>query len=103
MSLLLSSTDFNLSVGDAGAITEELYELEHLFGLRLCGLGIEEVPPRMFRELVALRVVSFRSNQLTTIPEDVGNLIYLTDMNLMHNRITHLPSQARRVVLWLVC
>lgn len=92
----MCSTDFNLSSGSADAITDELYELEHLFGVRLCGLGIAEVPPRVCEELTSLRVLSLRSNELTALPDALGNLVYLEELSVMHNRLTSLPDTVSR-------
>lgn len=92
---MLCLSDFNLSVGSAAAITEELYTLDRLFGVRLCGLGMEHIPDRVCKELRALRILSVRSNNLTGLPLELGNLAFLEELSIMHNRITTLPSTVR--------
>ena len=61
--------------------------------LRLVGLGLSELPPEIFTNLMNLEVLSLTSNHLQHLPEEVANLSDLTELGLLNNRLQELPRR----------
>ena len=61
-------------------------------------MGITQVPTRICQELTSLRVLSLRSNELTWLPDELGNLVYLEELSVMHNKLAALPGTVRAAV-----
>jgi Leucine-rich repeat (LRR) protein len=61
--------------------------------------------PESIGNLTALKILWLRNNQLTSIPESIGNLIALEHLDLIDNQLTSIPTSIGKLValqiLWL--
>lgn len=58
-------------------------------------MNLEEVPLEIGQDCPLLRNLSLRSNNLTHLPENIGNLELLVDMNLLKNELVTLPHSVQ--------
>jgi Leucine-rich repeat (LRR) protein len=75
-----------------------LYEFEDKFSmklrsLRLVGVQLRELPTDFGNHLMGLEILSLCNNDLIYIPDSVVNLTNLRELNLIYNKITHLPAR----------
>ena len=92
-----SSAHLNLWKQQLGAVPESVWNQADLETLVLADNGLAEVSARI-GGLKKLRMVDLGHNQLTHVPEAVGDLEALTDFLYLHdNRLTDLAAALARL------
>jgi Leucine-rich repeat (LRR) protein len=91
------SAHLNLWKQQLGAVPESVWERTDLVTLVLADNGLIEVSSQIGR-LDKLRMLDLGHNQLTRVPDTVGDLHALTDFLYLHdNRLTDLPPALARL------
>ena len=102
--------DWLQSCGSRHALTGDVdvVELrEHLFGLTVLSLWHNNLTslPESIGNLTGLTALGLSRNNLTSLPESIGNLTGLTALGLWHNNLTGLPESIGKLTgltsLWL--
>jgi Leucine-rich repeat (LRR) protein len=92
-----SSAHLNLWKQQLGTVPESVWERTDLETLVLADTGLAEVSSRI-GGLKKLRMLDLGHNQLTRIPDAIGDLDALTDFLYLHdNRLTDLPPPLARL------
>ena len=92
-----ASTQINLWKKQLGTVPESLWEHENAETLVLADNGLREISPEIAR-LKNLRMLDLGHNQLTSVPEALGDLAALTDFLYLHdNELSTLPSSISRL------
>ena len=71
---------------ETGAITDELYA--SIPGLDLSDKKLKGLPTKIIEKLTGLKRLDLEGNQLTSVPESLGNLGSLKGLNLGGNQLT---------------
>ncbi len=69
----------------------QLWSYGRLFSLKINNLSLTNVPENI-GDLVTLIELDLSSNELDSIPESIGDLIQLSILNLNNNQLTSLPE-----------
>src|SRR3954463_13087142 len=92
-----SSAHLNLWKQQLGAVPESVWERTDLETLVLADTGLTEVSSRI-GGLKKLRMLDLGHNQLTRVPDAIGDLDALTNFLYLHdNRLTDLPPALARL------
>jgi Leucine-rich repeat (LRR) protein len=65
--------------------------------LDLSDLGLQSLPESIGR-LAQLRNLQLYNNRLTALPESIGQLTELRELNLLNNRLTALPESIGQLI-----
>ena len=72
-----------------------------LVQLELEDFGLTGAVPAEIGQLMSLRELDLRDNQLTTVPAEIGQLTALTELSLSGNQLTSLPAEIGQLTLLL--
>jgi internalin A len=70
----------------------QYFKYKQSFSLSLEGLGLTELPPEI-GQLITLRELVLRNNQLSNLPPEIGQLTILQRLDLYDNQLTNLPPE----------
>ena len=92
-----SDTILNLWKKNLGQVPSSVWDNVSLEALILADNGLIEVSARL-GQLKSLRMLDLGHNQLSTIPETIGELLGLSDYLYLHdNRLASVPASIRQL------
>eukprot|EP00948_MAST-09A_sp_MAST-9A-sp1_P003474 g3474.t1 len=73
-------------------IDEECFTITNMTAMRLVGHRLSKIPSRLVTDLKNLQVLSLSNNNLDHLPENIGDLVHLKELNLLKNKLVDLPD-----------
>lgn len=79
--------------GDRRRIADPEEDMGSWNSMDLCGQGLRGMAPALFRHYPKLRKIYLNWNKLVTIPPQIGQMRYLTVLDLSMNQLDYLPPE----------
>ncbi|KAF2169644.1 hypothetical protein M409DRAFT_64705 [Zasmidium cellare ATCC 36951] len=79
--------------GDRRRIADPEEDMGTWNAMDLCGQGLRGMAPALFRHYPKLRKIYLNWNKLPTIPPQIGQMRYLTVLDLSMNQLDYLPPE----------
>lgn len=79
--------------GDRRRVTEDAEEMGGWDSMDMCGQGLKGLAPALFKHYPKLRKVYLNWNKLTSIPPQIGQMRFITILDLSMNNLHFLPPE----------
>lgn len=81
------------SEGDRRRIIDESDDMGSWDAMDMCGQGLKGMAPALFKHYPKLHKMYLNWNKLSSIPPQIGQLRFLTVLDLSMNNLTYLPPE----------
>ena len=75
--------------------------------VNLNNMNLTSIPPEFFSNITLrnVRVLSLAENSMTNLPAELFSMVWITQLKLMHNKLTKIPDEVRKLkelrILWI--